>query len=88
MIKNISYVHFSKTNVTQKKLQGKPVVRMTTLYDLSVTRMATLLISRATLSFVTFFFFHKPTQNQNAHIILNMRTKETYLKPFTVIKKL
>jgi hypothetical protein len=50
--------------------------------------MATLLISRAILTFVTFSFFHKPTQNQNAHIILNMRTKETHLKFFTVIKKL
>ena len=50
--------------------------------------MATLLISRAIQTFVTFPFFHKATQNQTAHITLNMRTKETYLKSFTAIKKL
>jgi hypothetical protein len=74
--------------VTKKKLQGKPLVRLTTLYKLFVTKMATLLISRAIQTFVTFPFFHKATQNQSAHITLNMRTKETYLKSFTAIKKL
>jgi len=69
-------------------MQGKPAVRLTTLYGLYVTRMATLLISRAILTFVTSSFFHKPTQNQSAHILLNMCTKETYLKSFTLIKKL